>query len=345
MISLLVVNYRSAALAADAIRSARSATAAPLQVVVVDNSCDASEAESLRPLADTLVVSDSNRGYAGAINDGRKRCDGEVIIVSNPDVQFGGSAMDQLAGALDREAAVAGPALFWDEAATWMLPPGELQTGWQVIDRSLASRSAAWRRSRDRRRIRKRIAFWSLKSATRVSAISGAVMAIRADCFDAVGGFDERFALYFEENDFLRRVAALRKRIAYVPEARCRHVYNQSASQVPEHAVPAYAVSEERYLAKWNGPFAARLLKRIERQLPPEEAVMISGAVPVGPDGGLVEASPLPSFDTAAGHFFQGSSVDIPREVWGAFRGDALYVRVIDPRNAEVVATYVRYKS
>ena len=56
MISLLVVNYRSAALAAEAIRSARAATAAGLHVVVVDNSCDDAEAERLRPHADVLLT-------------------------------------------------------------------------------------------------------------------------------------------------------------------------------------------------------------------------------------------------------------------------------------------------
>ena len=58
MLSLLVVNYRSAALAIDAIRSARAATTDELQVVVVDNSCDAAEADALRPHADVLLVSD-----------------------------------------------------------------------------------------------------------------------------------------------------------------------------------------------------------------------------------------------------------------------------------------------
>jgi hypothetical protein len=31
--------------------------------------------------------------------------------------------------------------------------------------------------------------------------------------------------------------------------------------------------------------------------------------------------------------------------VWHAFRGSALYLRVIDIRTAEILATYVRHKS
>jgi GT2 family glycosyltransferase len=114
MISLLVVNYRSSALAVEAIRSARMATLQPLQVVVVDNSCDEREDAALRPHCDVLVVSPVNRGYAGAINDGRRRCDGEVIVVSNPDVKYGERSIDTLAGALDSRTTIAGPALYWD---------------------------------------------------------------------------------------------------------------------------------------------------------------------------------------------------------------------------------------
>lgn len=344
MISLLVVNYRSAELTAAAIRSARSTTSRPLHVVVVDNSCDDAEAARLRDVADVLVVSTSNRGYAGAINDGRKRCEGDVIVVSNPDVLFGAGAIDRLTDALDRKTVVAGPALFWDSAEAWLLPPSDLHTGYEVIDRALASRSAEWRRVRDARRIRRRIAFWRLSSTTRVKAISGAVMAIRAEAFDAVEGFDERFPLYFEENDFLRRVSAIRRHIAYVPAARCRHLYNQSASQVQAHAQSAYAQSEERYLAKWNGPLAARVLKRIERPMPPLPAVPLSGPIPASP-GSLIEVSPLPSFDTAAGHFASGASVDVPDEIWDSFRASSLYFRVVDVKTAAAAATYVRYKS
>ena len=44
-IALLVVNYRSSALALDAIRTARAASSRPLQVVAVDNSVDSAEAD------------------------------------------------------------------------------------------------------------------------------------------------------------------------------------------------------------------------------------------------------------------------------------------------------------
>lgn len=330
MLSLLLVNYRSASLAIEAIRTARAATAEKLQVVVVDNSCDAAEAEALRPHADVLLVSVTNRGYAGAINDGRPACEGEVLIVCNPDVTFGAGSIDALAGALGGDVAAAGPALFWDSAMRWLLPPAERMTASEKLDEVLASRSPAWFRSRDRRRIRNRAAFWALQETTRVESISGAVMAIRAADFDA---FDERFALYFEETDFLRRLAERGRAIVYVPSARCRHVYNQSAGQVSAEAAARYLDSEVKYLAKWNGPFVARLLKSLERPIERPEA-SAALAIHLSRDGLIVEASPMPSFTTAAGYMPTPGErrVEVPEEVRSSFRGSALYLRAVDPR-------------
>jgi N-acetylglucosaminyl-diphospho-decaprenol L-rhamnosyltransferase len=323
-VSLLVINYRSSALAADAIATARAASSRPLQTIVVDNSVDPAEVEALRGIADVVIASPRNAGYAGGINAGRRSCDGDVIVVSNPDVRFGEQSIDRL---VDANAAVAGPALFWDDGYRWMLPPAELHTRREVIDRVLASRSRAWARRRERRRFLQRVAFWSLDQTTCVRALSGAVMAIRASAFDAVGGFDERFPLYFEENDFLRRVKG---DVLYVPSARCRHLYNQSAAGSAD-AASLYARSELLYLRKWGGAFA----KRFEGTLQPTSA-----------DGGdsddiVLEASPLASFETAAGHF--GSDVaDVPDDIWKSYRGDVLYLRAVDRRTGRVLRSWTK---
>jgi N-acetylglucosaminyl-diphospho-decaprenol L-rhamnosyltransferase len=338
MISLLIVNYRSAALAAEAIRTARASTSEPLQIVVVDNSCDRAEADALRDQADALIVADTNRGYAGGINLGRHACDGETIVVSNPDITFAPAALDHLHGALTR-AAVAGPTFFWDEAHEWMLPPGDLNSGPEKLDEVLASRSHVWREQRDRRRFLRRVAFWSQQSTMQVRMLSGAVMAIRAADFDRVGGFDERFPLYFEESDFLRRIAALRQRITYVPAARCRHLFNQSAAQVAGEAAARYAQSEMRYLEKWNGPFVARTLKKLERPLPPFAAKPTRLPVVIDRDDVVIEASPLATFSTAAGHFPRGRTIDVPREILQSLQGD-LYLRVVVRETGEVLETY-----
>jgi len=329
MISLLVVNYRSAALAADAVRTARAASSRPIQVVIVDNSCDAREVAALGGLADALLVSETNRGYAGAINDGRRACEGDTIVISNPDVLFAPDSIDRLAEAVDAKTAVAGPALFWDDAHRWHLPPGDLLTAWEKVDQVLASRSKTWRGQRDERRFRKRARFWAMTQDTRVPMLSGAVMAVSAAVFDTLDGFDERFPLYFEETDFLRRVIGHRKRVVYVPEAKVRHIYNQSAAQTADVSESRYAESEWKYLQKWCGPWLARTLKSLEKRGTPDASP--SGVLPVEEAAAapasrvITEASPLASFETAAG--FLGFAEDVPAEVRASLGGSPLYLR------------------
>ncbi|HEX9492088.1 MAG TPA: glycosyltransferase, partial [Thermoanaerobaculia bacterium] len=79
--SLVVVNYRSAPLAIEAVRTARAATGSPLQVIIVDNSVDANEANALRAHADVVIVGDKNLGYGAAINRARAKSDGDVMVV------------------------------------------------------------------------------------------------------------------------------------------------------------------------------------------------------------------------------------------------------------------------
>lgn len=334
--SLLLINYRSAALAIDAIRTALASSSQPLQVVAVDNSTDASEARALGPVADVVIAASRNLGYAGGINAGRRACDGDVIIVTNPDVRFGGNAIDAL---VDADAAVAGPALFWDEGYAWRLPPAELHTARQVASRTLASRSRAWARARDRRRFFARVTFWSLAVPSRVRTLSGAVLAIKAKAFDDAHGFDERFQLYFEENDFLRRVAG---DIVYVPAARCHHLYNQSAGESPESAA-LYAQSENQYLRKWGGGFAKLFERRRDSPVPTMATDgRHQGGQRIFSDDVVLEASPLPTFETAAGHFATGSISDVPDDVWRAYRGNVLYLRAVDRRSGRVLESWAK---
>ena len=346
MISFLVVNYRSAAMTADAVRSARESSRQPLHVVIVDNSCDADEPARLRAHADVLLVSATNRGYEGAINDGRRECIGEIVVVANPDVVFLAGAIDRLVEALQHpRRAVAGPTLYWDVRQQWILPPADERILTARLDEAAAARFRWWRARRDRRRIRQRVAFWSLEDVTPVRAISGAVMAIGLDAFDAVGGFDERFPLYFEETDFLRRILQHGHEIVYVPSARCRHIYNQSAGAERERAAELYGASERAYWTKWYGERVNAVVRSLYREAAQKPYAPCAEPMQLPHEGLLVEASPLPTFETAAGHWADSTTVEIPAEVWSAYRDPMLYLRAVDPVSAEPVTACVRYRS
>jgi hypothetical protein len=213
----------------------------------------------------------------------------------------------------------------------------------------MASRSVPGALHRSKRRFLERVAFWRATSPLRVGAVSGAVMAIDRDAWRRAGKFDERYRLYYEEIDFMRALAREGLELRYVPSARCRHIYDQSAAGGDEHR-GKFGESEMLYLEKWHGP-AVRLLRLLEfgSVLTPRPSVLLlpSEAIPVPAPAGnfVVEASPLESFDTAAGHFPEDGEPRVPGEVWESFRGETLFVRVVEAQTGREVTRGVLRKS
>lgn len=334
-LSLLIVSYRSAALAAEAVRSARASSSQPLQVVIVDNSEDAGELERLAPAgADSLLAAPRNLGYGGGINFGRVHCTGEVLILANPDVVFHDRSIDLLVERLRAGAVIAGPAFCWDDGGDWLLPPVEMPSLRSKSTEVFASRFASAARRRDRSRTLARIRFWEASRPLAVSALSGAVLCMRADRFDLLGGFDERFFLYFEEIDLARRASAA-GRIEYVPSAVCRHLFSQSIG-LSAVGSRSYAESEHRFFDKWYGR-TGRWLMNAGRESPgaarPRNSMEWEIPLP-GDDLSrfVVEASPLADFPSAAGHFPRETVVRIPPEVAAVYPGSTLYVRTVERR-------------
>lgn len=328
MTTLVVVNYKTAGLARRAIASARASSDEPLHVIAVDNSEDGVEAEQLREVADDVIVPASNVGYGRAVNLARQRIGSDTFIASNPDVVFGADSIPLLVSELRRGASVAGPGLHWDEAMEWVLPPSREHRWREKLSEVMASRSGAWSAKVDRDRVAERMRFWAIDRATDVETISGAVMAFTTELFDAAGGFDERFWLYFEETDLLRRMRRDGHVVRYVPSARVRHLFNQSAVQ-SSRAAAAYLQSEQLYHERWDSARFFRAVKRLER--PARPVAMSNSRLVVARSGMFVEVSPVPSFSVAAGRMVDEGVVTLPADVLQSVHGQRVYGRAIDP--------------
>src|SRR5262249_35742366 len=129
----------------------------------------------------------------------------------------------------------------------------------------------------------------------------------------------------------------------YIPEARCRHLYNQSAGRTAG-AADVFARSERQYLEKWIGKRIAGWIKGLERAATPAAAEPWTGAITLPRSDVVLGASAPASFESAAGHFPDRARIDVPAGVWQSYLGEALYVRVVDRASARVLATYVKAK-
>ena len=91
-----------------------------------------------------------------------------------------------------------------------------------------------------------------------VSVISGACMAIRKKVFEEVGGFDERFFMYFEETDLCIRIKKLQLQVKYYPSASIYHTVGAS-SRDTEKIESHYTQSRYLFIRKYYGLWSALL--------------------------------------------------------------------------------------
>lgn len=90
------------------------------------------------------------------------------------------------------------------------------------------------------------------------SAVTAAVMLVRRDVYEQVHGFDEHYAVAFNDIDFCLQVCSLPKLVVYNPYASFHHYESKSRGAEDTYEKEVRFVSEiKRFLTKWNGYITA----------------------------------------------------------------------------------------
>ncbi len=339
LISAVLVSYRSADLAARAIESLRADAAnasLALETIAVVNSNDPEEARALRSAADRVVTPGRNLGFAGGLNAGIGTARGELLVLSNPDVVVRPGALASLAAEARRPLVAAGPALFLDEGETLHLPPAEEPHPFEFARRRLVGaggRAVFMRRLRRARHA----ATGTERGETRpATALSGAFVALSRSTLERVGLFDEGYVLYFEENDWQRRLRRAGGRLSRVGAARVVHRYNQSARLEPR-AAAWFAESERRYFEAHFREGGLRALDARATRPPstpagaPVPAPLADGVLYFDAPSAAIALSPVPDFGALAlDPHATGGSWRPPADVWRSFGGATWFARAVD---------------
>jgi GT2 family glycosyltransferase len=84
--------------------------------------------------------------------------------------------------------------------------------------------------------------------------VSGSCVLVRRDAFSAIGGFDERYFLYWEDADLCRRLRNAGWEIRFRPDAGVVHVGARSSRTVKPLAIRAFHRSADLYYASHVAP-------------------------------------------------------------------------------------------
>ena len=87
-----------------------------------------------------------------------------------------------------------------------------------------------------------------------VKMASGCFLVVDLAKFQAIGGFDERFFMYFEDNDLSLRFGAAQEKILYTPFASVIHLYGKGAHKNGK-LFRIFLQSMRRFFQKWGWQF------------------------------------------------------------------------------------------
>ncbi len=221
-LSVIIVTFNSADCIGDCLRSVLSqgGPGTPIEIIVVDNaSTDGTSAAILARFPDVRLIQNAgNAGFAAAANQGFAASHNPLVVFLNPDTVAGEGAFAGMANAAatDRHIGVVGCELVdargIRQASCWREPSIMTALSESFLPHALSLPLVTQRR----------------RNAGDVDMVSGACMMVRRTLFEQMGGFDQRFFMFYEDADFCLRARRGANRILYLPGARVRHTVSGS---------------------------------------------------------------------------------------------------------------------
>lgn len=277
-VRVVCVTYNPGPELEDLAGSLAAATTRDVHLVLVDNGSRGDLPERVAARHGGRVVhAGQNLGYGRAANLGAQGLTEPWLVVVNPDIVWGAGSLDALVAAAERypDAGAFGPALFNVDGTVYpsarALPSLTQGAGHALFARLWPGNP--WTRAYQRRQESadgtERDAGW----------LSGACLLVRREAWEAVGGFDPAYFMFFEDVDLGERLGRSGWRNVYVPSARVTHVGGTSWRERPAAMITAHHTSARRYLhRRYSRWYQAPLRLAITVGLRVREAIELRGA-------------------------------------------------------------------
>ncbi|MBS3145159.1 glycosyltransferase family 2 protein [Candidatus Woesearchaeota archaeon] len=247
-LSIIIVSYNSAPFLEAGLHSLYdSLKNSTFELFVVDNNSQDTSADLVKTFFPKvrLILNKINIGFGAACNQVLRQAKGEYLLLMNPDVRVHPTTLSEMVSYLQnhRNIGILAPQLrfangslqyscrryprFPSHFAKILFSRSPLTSDYLMLDK-------------DHTLIQD--IDWSL----------GAFLLVRKQVIDQIGGFDERFFLYFEDIDLCRRAKQAGWRVVYYPKAVATHLYQQASHRLFSKPFFYHLMSMYKYYRKYG---------------------------------------------------------------------------------------------
>lgn len=248
-LSIIIVSYNCQEFIENCINSVLKNLPKNSEIIVLDN--DSKDGTYLRlqnfSSKIKLIKSDQNLGFSKGNNKAAKLSSGEYLFFLNPDTEILGRDFKQLLEFYKKtpNVGIVAPKL--------MMENGEIQesvkhfpTIWGAVKELIFGIKNSYTQYVPKENY-----------PIQVDSVYGAAMLIKSELFWEVGGFDEKFFLYYEDLDLCERLSQIGKTIYYFPGVKIRHLIGASKTKQNR-----YELNYESFI-KYHGKFKAFIYQAI----------------------------------------------------------------------------------
>lgn len=230
MISILIVTYNSGKFIERCIESIEKCVKVESEIIVVDNdSYDNTNSLVQKFPKVKLIQNIDNKGFARANNIAFEHSKGEYILVLNPDIVIDERGIQVLleTAVSDSKIGVIAPRLLNEDGSLQESARKFPNPVVQVI-RGLGLSTMFMNMKFYRSNLNLDI---NLESDSQVDWVIGACMLIRREVFLEVGGFSEKFFMYYEDADLCLKLKKAGFEIIYCPKVSFVHSYQRESAK------------------------------------------------------------------------------------------------------------------
>ena len=254
-LSIVLVNWNTRALLRDCLASIQAnSDNLVLGLIVVDNnSTDDSVATVTRDFPNVkLICNESNLGFARANNQGLRASQGRYVLFLNSDTLVPAHSLSALVDFMESHSKIGAcsPRLARADGSTQPFAFGDDPTPSYLFRRGIAHLF-----------LHRSLHNWETTEPQAIDWVSGACLLARCAALESVGGFDENFFMYFEDNDLCYRLRQAGWKIFYNPQVTITHFGGASLAQNKTRT--QYYDASLRYFYRKHYSFFARVALEI----------------------------------------------------------------------------------